>query len=101
MKPLWALLFVTAILLPSPRATAHPDAAPAWAMSASDLKQLEARIERHRVELISALSAASQTGVPLADLTRPYRFESNKEVANIPRSILNRVMMASLNLETE
>lgn len=80
---------------------AHGDEKPLWALNKAQRIELQQTIERHRQELLKALDEAAKYGVDTESLQRPYQLDSNKEVANVPRSVLNRVIMASLNLEVE
>ncbi len=94
-------LFTFALAMAPQTAFAHNDAEPIWAMDKVELAKLQGSIERHRIELLNALDDAAKFGVDADSLQRPYRLDSNKQVVDIPRSVLNRVIMASLNLETE
>lgn len=80
---------------------AHGDETPLWALNPTERLELQKTIERHREDLIKALDEAAKYGVDVDSLQRPYHLDSNKEVATVPRSVLNRVVMASLNLEVE
>lgn len=62
---------------------------------------LNERIELHRQALITALDEAAKYGVAASTLERPYYVDSNDLAINIPRSVLNRVIMTSLQLELD
>lgn len=80
---------------------AHSDSEAIWEMNRAELTELEKSIEPFRRELVSALAEATTIGVDPATLTRPYRYDSDMMVANVPRSVLNRVIVASMELEIE
>jgi hypothetical protein len=82
------------------RALAHGDSEPLWAMNNEELSQLQKSIGQHRIALLNAMNEATSHGMPAMDARRDYRFDSNQQVIDIPRSVLNRVIMASLALET-
>lgn len=95
------LLLATILLslVMTPHAGAHDDVEPIWTKTPHELIELQASIQRHRESLILALQDAMTAGVPVSALNRPYSLYSNREVLNVPRSVLNRVIVSSLQLE--
>lgn len=79
-------------------AEAH-DEAPVWTLETHDLAELNHTIETKRVTLLTAILGAIEDGVDTADTGRPYRFDSNDRTVDIPRGVLNRVILSSLDLE--
>ncbi|CAN5666452.1 hypothetical protein BH10BDE1_BH10BDE1_15830 [soil metagenome] len=94
------LVILLSIFVLSSRTFAHSDAEPLWAMDNDELAQLEKTISEHRIALLNAMNDAINYGVPVLGGQRNYRFDSDREVVDIPRSVLNRVIMSSLELET-
>lgn len=94
---LLALVFSIGTLSPV-ETQAHADQKNPWEMTPTELTALQESILRHRQEFLTALNQAANNGV--YDQQRPYRFDSDSQVVNIPKSVLNQVIVSSLNLET-
>ncbi len=97
----WAfqpLLFLVFVIWTS-SANAH-DEKPLWLMNEAELSELDKTIAQHRLDLLSAMNEALVSGISTSRFQRDYRFDTDTEVMDIPRSVLNRVIISSLELET-
>lgn len=88
-----SLLF---LLLTTQSALGH-EAKPVWALNSAEQAELRHVLEESERSLIQALSDAAEYR---ASETREFFHDSESELAEIPRSILNRVLQHSLDLET-
>lgn len=88
-----SLLF---LLLTTQSALGH-EAKPVWALNSAEQAELRHVLEESERSLIQALSDAAEYR---ASETREFFHDSESELAKIPRSILNRVLQHSLDLET-
>lgn len=95
------VLLQTGGLLGPSAAEAHTDAKPIWALSNQEAEELLASLQVSRQRLKTALIEAEQYGVPSQQLIRPYFYDSSTDVVDVPRSVLNRVINASLDLEID
>lgn len=84
------------VVLAFESARAH-DEKPVWALNRAEQDELRKTLAESQKALVQALSEATEYRV---SETRGFFHDSEKELANIPRSILNRVLQHSLELET-
>lgn len=77
----------------------HGDREAIWDMDRNELSELENKLNQQKQELLLALDEAFRIGFSASSLQRPYTFASVNSEVDIPRSVLNRVIVASMQLE--